>query len=100
MPPITSPSSPVDHSAGLKHPESTSLGNDAAEGMSPTRSRLPAVLYGVELALLLVAACVLAARDDRFGRTALPFLTPVVLALEPFGAELVRSAHTVVPLVG
>ena len=97
MPMMTSP---LDSSESLKNVQPGSLNSRASEETSPARSRLPAALYTVELTLLLSAASVLAARDDRFGRTALPFLTPVILALEPFGAELVRSAHTVVPVAG
>src|SRR5262245_25035978 len=93
-------SSSADSSEALNQSLSTSPGSLAGKTTSAAGSRLPALIYVVELIVLLVAACVLAARDDRLGRTALPFLTPVVTALEPFAAKLVRSAHIVVPAAG
>ncbi len=93
-------SSSADSSEGLNQSQSTSPGELTGETASPTRSRLPVLIYVVELIFLLVGASVLAARDDRLDRTALSFLTPVVTALEPFGAELVRNAHTIVPAAG
>lgn len=96
----SSPLEPSETPMRTAETQATGLGDRAGEEVSPARSRLPAVLYAVELTLLLSAVCVLAARDDRLDRNALPFLTPIVLAAEPFGAELVRHAHTLVPVAG
>src|SRR5262245_56406752 len=92
-------SSSADLSEGSNQSLTPSLGEAAGE-TTLARLRLPALIYVVELILLLGAVSLLAARDDRLGGTALAFLTPVVTALEPIGAELVRVAHVIVPAAG
>src|SRR5262245_51825042 len=95
------PLSPSANSSdGLNQSPSARRPDNVSEKAPPARPRLPALIYVVELAVSLVAACVLAVRDDRLDRTALSFLTPLVTALQPFGAELVRNAHIVVPAAG